>query len=114
MAIQKNKASQKPKRRVEVEVPIEENDIKVVDIKLGELVALIAICSTLAAVGFTYYTYVKSKAEAKKMESIAGVISAGIKGLSDIMPRDVVNEIPKAVTTVARVAAKKTKRGARA
>ena len=55
------KTTDKKPKRVEVEVPVEESDIKVVDIRLSELVALIAICGTLAALGFTYYTYVKSK-----------------------------------------------------
>lgn len=91
---------EKQKKNPGIEVPETETDIKVIDMRLGELVLGIVACLTLTALGYTYYTFIKSKAESRKMESMATIVSEAIKGVADVMEKNIART-PKA--TIVRI-----------
>lgn len=85
----KETTDKKPKvgSRIQMEdVPTEEREVKVIDMKLGELFLGVLACATLAGVGFTYYTHVKARSEERRIRAIAGAISKVTSEVMRIMP----------------------------
>lgn len=97
----------KKKSSPEVKVPVTEDDIKVIDMRLNELILGVVACMTLAGLGYTYYTYVKSKAEAKKMEAIAGVVFKGIEGITSALNKESAKRVSENIVTIAKTATKR-------
>ncbi len=103
------KTTKDPEKKPSVTVPEKEQDIKVIDMKLGELILGVAACLTLAGLSYTYYTFVKSKAESKKIGSIASVMTEGIKSIAELMDRNSIPEVSKSVISAAKKATKRSK-----
>ena len=103
------------KKKNEITVPEVENDVKVIEMRLGELVLGVVACLTLAGLGYTYYTFIKSKAESRKIESFASVVSEAIRSVSEVMDKNV-NKTPikNAIKTARRSSSRQSKGAAQA
>lgn len=76
-----------PGSRISMEdVPILEPEVKVIDMKLGELFLGVMICATLASVGFTYYTHVKARSEERRIMAIASAVSKVASEIIRVVP----------------------------
>ena len=67
-----------------VEVP-EEEDVKIVDVKLTTIFLGIAGCMTVAGVAYTYYTFIRARAEKKRIDAVTASISTVAKEIAGIM-----------------------------
>jgi len=63
-------------------VPIEEPDVKVIDMKLGEIFLGITGCMALTAIAFTYYSHVKAKTEERRIHALAEAVASVAGDLS--------------------------------
>lgn len=94
MSAEDKKTTTKAKIKTRIEVPAPE-EVRVIDMKLGELFLGVIACATLAGVGFTYYAHVKAHSDACRIDAIAKAISA--------VTGDIIRAIPNINSMEAKV-----------
>lgn len=93
---------EKKKSAVKMEILPEEENIKVIDMKLGPIFLGILGCATLAGVAYTYYTHIKTRSEEKWIQAISSAISVVVGEIVKVLPTGTSDDNEIKITAVDR------------